>query len=464
MENAPPDPLVRRHRRALQLCFAIPGLSLATWVTRTPDIRDRLGASTAEMGLVLFGMSIGSMLGILVAAALVARFSTRPVIVAGMCLVAAGVGTMALGTTVASAPSVAFGLLLLGAGVGLSEVASNVDGAVVEREFGRPVLPALHGCYSLGTLIGAGLGVAGAASGFPVPWHLAAVLLLVAVLLAFAVPGLRPGIGRSRPADAGSAGAGSADAGTAGAGSADAGPETAGSAGAGPVVVEQPATGGVRERRLYLDLRLLMIGGVVFGMTLAEGAATDWLPLLMVDGHEMPSGLGSLVYAGFAAAMAAGRFAGGPVVARVGRPVVLGGGALLTAVGIALVSFVDSPVAAGCAVLLWGLGTSLGFPLALSAAGESGPDTTGRVALTSRIGYVGLLVGPPALGFLGEHHGLRAAMVPVLLLMLVAAALSPATAPRPLRTGEPGRGDDARPLRTDGAAGREPVPSRPDRP
>ncbi|WP_241748330.1 hypothetical protein [Streptomyces sp. M3] len=74
--------------------------------------------------------------------------------------------------------------------------------------------------------------------------------------------------------------------------------------------------------------------------------------------------------------MAAGRFAGGPVVARAGRPVVLGGGALLTAVGIALVSFVDSPVAAGCAVLLWGIGTSLGFPLALSAAGESGPDTT----------------------------------------------------------------------------------------
>lgn len=421
------DPLIRRHLTALQLCFAIPGLALATWVTRTPDVRDRLGASTAEMGLVLFGMSIGSMLGILAAGALVARFSTRPVIVSCMTLVLAGVGVMALGAAVASALVVAFALLLFGAGMGLSEVASNVDGSGVEQELGCPALPAMHGCYSLGTVVGAGLGVAGAWVGFPVPWHLAGVLLLTIALFAFALPRLRPGIGHTpRTADQTAAGASNtADSGATG------------------------ADGGVREVRLYRDPRLLLIGGVVLGMTLAEGAATDWLPLLMVDGHDMPAGIGSLVYAGFAAAMAVGRFAGGPVVARFGRPTVLGCGALLTAAGIALVSFMDSPVAAGCAVLLWGLGTSLGFPLALSAAGESGPDTVGRVALTSRIGYVALLAGPPALGFLGEHHGLRAAMVPVLLLMLVAAALSPATASRPRPPASAGgRPSDDRP--TDG--------------
>ncbi|MFC8721573.1 MFS transporter [Kitasatospora sp. NPDC057198] len=386
-----PPPAVRRHRRALQLCFAIPGLSLASWVTRTPEVRDRLDASTAEMGLVLSGMAVGSMLGILVAGALVARFATRPVVVTGMVLVLASTAVTALGAAVASAPLVTLGLFLIGSGMGLSEVASNVDGSLVEREYGRPVLPALHGCYSLGTVVGALLGVAGAAAGLPVPWHLAAVLLLVTVLFALALPGLRPGLGRALP---------------------------------------RQEEGGARERRLYLDPKLLMIGGVVFAMTLAEGAATDWLPLLMADGHDMPAGPSSAVYAGFAATMAVGRFAGGPVVARLGRPAVLGGGALLAAAGIALVAFSDAPAAAGCAVLLWGLGTALGFPLALSAAGESGPDTTGRIALTSRIGYVALLAGPPVLGLLGEHLGLRAAMVPVLLLALTAAALSPAAGPR----------------------------------
>ncbi|BAJ31986.1 MULTISPECIES: MFS transporter [Kitasatospora] len=389
-----PSRAARRHRRSLQLCFAIPGLALATWVTRTPDVRDGLGASTAGMGLVLSGMAVGSMLGILVAGALVARFATRPVVATGMLLVLASVTVTGLGTATASAPLVTAGLFLIGAGMGLSEVASNVDGALVEREYGRPVLPALHGCYSLGTVLGAVLGVAGAAAGLPVPWHLAAVLLLVTGLFAAALPGLRPGLGRPGPDPDG------------------------------------PRTDGGRERRLYLDPRLLMIGGVVFATTLAEGAATDWLPLLMVDGHDMPAGLGSSVYAGFAATMALGRFAGGPVVARLGRPAVLGGGALLTAAGIALVSLVDSPAAAGSAVLLWGLGTALGFPLALSAAGDSGPDTTGRIALTSRIGYAALLSGPPLLGLLGEHLGLRAAMLPVLLLALAAAALSPATGTR----------------------------------
>ncbi len=145
-ERRLPDPVVRRRRRALQLCFGIPGFALATWVTRTPDVRDRLDASIAEMGLVLFGMSIGSMLGVLVAGALVARFCTRPAVITGMALVPAGSGTTALGTALSSAPLVASGLLLIGAGMGLPEVASNVDGADVERAYGRPVLPALHGC------------------------------------------------------------------------------------------------------------------------------------------------------------------------------------------------------------------------------------------------------------------------------------------------------------------------------
>ncbi|NED92498.1 MFS transporter, partial [Streptomyces sp. SID11233] len=121
MDSVPVDPQVRRHRVALNLCFAIPGVSLATWVTRTPDVRDGLGASTAEMGLVLFGMSIGSMLGILAAGALVARYATRPVIIAGMALVLAGVGVVALGTGTSAALLVACGLMFVGAGIGLSE-------------------------------------------------------------------------------------------------------------------------------------------------------------------------------------------------------------------------------------------------------------------------------------------------------------------------------------------------------
>jgi MFS family permease len=90
----------------------------------------------------------------------------------------------------------------------------------------------------------------------------------------------------------------------------------------------------------------------------------------------------------------------------------------------------DNAVVAGFSVLLWGLGASLGFPLAPSAAGESGSDETARVSLVATIGYVAFLVGPPGLGLLGEHVGLRAAMLVVLAFVALAAFLAPAVEPR----------------------------------
>ncbi len=60
-------------------------------------------------------------------------------------------------------------------------------------------------------------------------------------------------------------------------------------------------------------------------------------------------------------------------------------------------------------MLLWGIGASLGFPLTISAASDTGPDAPKRVSVVAITGYLAFLVGPPLLGFLGEHFGLRSA-------------------------------------------------------
>lgn len=62
-------------------------------------------------------------------------------------------------------------------------------------------------------------------------------------------------------------------------------------------------------------------------------------------------------------------------------------------------------------VVLWGLGASLGFPLTISAASDTGPDAPTRVSVVATTGYLAFLVGPPLLGYLGEHYGLRSAML-----------------------------------------------------
>lgn len=96
--------------------------------------------------------------------------------------------------------------------------------------------------------------------------------------------------------------------------------------------------------------------------------------------------------------------------------------------GIGLIIFVDNPIVASISVILWGLGTSLGFPLTVSAAGDTGPDPATRVSVVAICAYMAFLVGPPLLGFLGEQYGLRAAMLIVLALMSIAALVAKAVA------------------------------------
>ncbi|MEU6181792.1 MFS transporter [Streptomyces coeruleorubidus] len=387
------DRAVRRRRRALFLLFFLPGIAMSSWVTRTPDVRDQLNLSTGQMGLVLFGLSIGSMIGILCSGRFVSRFGTRPVIALGTLLIIAGTVVIGMGSAVRSAPLVTAGLCLFGGGMGGGEVAVNVDGADVERITGTAVLPTLHGCFSLGTVIGGSAGMAATAVAFPVHWHLTVVALVATGMLVHALRAVPAAIGIS------------------------AAPSTPGPG----RVPGQPS-----KPQVWKDRKLLLIGAIVLAMALAEGAANDWLPLLMVDGHGLDAAMGSLVFVGFAAAMTLGRFSGSFFLSRFGRATVVRASAVSGAVGLLLVIFADNPVVAATAVLFWGLGASLGFPVALSAAGDSGPDQTARVSLVAVIGYVAFLVGPPALGFLGDHYGLRSAMVVVLVFVAAAILIAPA--------------------------------------
>jgi fucose permease len=341
------------------------------------------------MGLILFGLSVGSMIGILCSGRFVERLGTRPVIVLGTALIIAGTMVIGAGSAVASAPLVTAGLFLFGAGMGSGEVAVNVDGADVERITGTPVLPTLHGCFSLGTVVGALAGMTATAAQLPVSWHLAVITLAATGMLIHASRALPTGVGLSTK-------------------------------------VRTTDAAGHTGPQVWKDRKLLLIGAIVLAMALAEGAANDWLPLLMVDGHGLDATAGSLVYVGFAAAMTLGRFCGTYFLVRFGRATVLRASALSGALGLVLVIFSDNVAVAATSVVFWGLGASLGFPVALSAAGDSGPDQTARVSLVAIIGYVAFLVGPPSLGFLGDHYGLRTAMVAVLVLVASAILIAPA--------------------------------------
>ena len=114
-----------------------------------------------------------------------------------------------------------------------------------------------------------------------------------------------------------------------------------------------------------------------------------------------------------------------------GRAPVLSVSAVCAVVGIGVVVLSSSPLVAGIAVVLWGLGASLGFPVAISAAGDDPDRGAERVSAVATSGYLAFLVGPPLLGFLGEHAGLRQAMLVVVVLLVAAAFAAWAATPRP---------------------------------
>lgn len=388
---------LKRRTWALFMFFFLPGLLMASWATRTPAIRDILSVSTAEMGAVLFGLSIGSMSGILCSAWLVKRFGTRKVIRTTMTCAVTGMVILSVALWCASPLIFALGLAVFGASFGAAEVAINVEGAAVERELNKTVLPMMHGFYSFGTLAGAGVGMALTALSVPANIH---IILAAAVAIApifIAIRAIPDGTGKNASEDA-----------------------------------------HLQEKGLpfYRDIQLLLIGVVVLAMAFAEGSANDWLPLLMVDGHGFNPTSGSLIYAGFTLGMTVGRFTGGWFIDRYSRVTVVRASALMGALGIGLIIFVDSDWVAGVSVILWGLGASLGFPLTISAASDTGPDAPTRVSFVATTGYLAFLVGPPLLGYLGEHYGLRSAMMVVLALVILAALVAKAVA-KPVSTPQP---------------------------
>lgn len=345
------------------------------------------------MGTVLLALAVGSIAGLLSASRFIARFGARIAVLLGFMGMIGGLLVLAAGATVPSEPTVMAGLGLFGIGSGLTDVGLNVEGGALERAMGRTLLPALHASFSAGTLLGAGAGAAAAAARVPVLLHLTVVVVLCSGIVAATI--------RLLPSDTGKV--------------------------SDRVCAD---VGWALTRPHWLDLRLCGIGIVVLGMAFAEGAANDWLPLIMVDGYAMDPGTAALAYSAFVAAMMLARLVGGVVVDRFGRVPTLRCTVVLGVIGLALVVADIGPIVATTGAVLWAVGAALGFPVGLSAAADHSIDATARVSAVATIGYFAFLVGPPLLGALGHEFGLVKAMAGVLVGLVLAALFIPATRER----------------------------------
>lgn len=368
--------------KVLYLFFLMNGFSLASWISRTPAIRNGLSASTEEMGFILFSFSSGCMTGILSAGKLLSAYSLKACSLLGMLCLSAGLLLLAFGSNEHSFGLSGAGLFVFGVGLGWAEVAINISCAEIERVQKKSLMTLLHGFFSLGTLTGAIAGMAMSSLSISPVHH----LIAVSAILVVSIMALK----KHFP------------------------------------LMEPDAQGDTKKgylRQIIVELEdpgLVVVSIAVLAMALAEGSANDWLPLLMIDGHGFDETEGLMIYTGFTLCMVLGRFGGTPLVNKLGKMVVLKWSAVAASAGLLTIIFLPHQSLVVFAVLLWGIGASLGFPLALSAAGEAGDNRQLRVTIASTVGYFAFLVGPPLLGFIGEHFTLRFAMLPVAVLILLA--------------------------------------------
>jgi fucose permease len=380
-------------RNAMFVIFALCGLALASWVARLPAVRDELGASTLDMGVLIFGLSFGSILGLLASSHVIARLGARTTMRLGLTIAPLGLVVAGLAATLApNFPVIFVGLAVFGAAFSTTDVAMNVSGAANERALGRAIMPIYHAFFSFGTIAGAGIGAGAEALGVPIAVHMGAVALVIFAAGQLSVRFLQD--------------------------------ENFVAEGDEKVADDDHSKSWRGRLSIWRDPRTLLIGLIVLGMAFAEGSANDWLTLAMVDGHDVSGTVGALMFGVFVTAMTVGRLSGVFLLDRFGRVPVLRGSAALAIVGLLIVIFGPSAEIAIVGIVLWGLGSSLGFPVGMSAAADDPKTAAARVSAVATIGYCAFLVGPPIIGVLGEHFGILHALLVVLVLVAAAGIAS----------------------------------------
>ena len=383
---------VRAWRNALFLIFAACGVGMASWAARIPAIGAALHLSTAQIGVLLFGVAVGSIIGLLASGHLVAIFGARRIVlivltVAAVALAAASFGVAVFGSFVITFAA----LIVFGAAIGTCDVAMNVSGAANERKLGRSIMPIYHAFFSGGTIVGAGLGALAEGLHVPLQIHITVLAVIIIAATFIVVRYMLPEVDEAAIA-------------------------------ASEEV--HPADTWRTRLAIWRDPRTIFIGLIVLGMAFTEGSANDWVSYASVHGHGTDRATGALVLGIFVTAMTIGRVAGVRVLDRFGRVPVLRGTAILAAVGLIIFIFVPVFWIDIVGVVLWGLGASLGFPVGMSAAADDPRKAAARVSAVATIGYIAFLVGPPAIGFLGEQFGILRGLLLVLVLAAVAGFAS----------------------------------------
>lgn len=364
-------------RFSVSLVFLIHGIVVSNWLSRIPAVQRNLQIEVGALGLILLAVPAGSAVAIPMVSRLIRRFGSAAMSRFSTLLFC---GALALPGLAFGPTSLALSLLVYGASAAAMDVSMNTQAVDVERAYARPVMVGFHALFSFGCIAGSLMGSIAEGRGVSPAAHLIAVGATMGALAIFGMRRLLPDQVR-------------------------------------PLAFDPPA------RALWLPLLpLALIGACVL---VAEGAMGDWSALYL--SRLATPGFAPIGYAVFSLMMAAGRASGDWFRHHLGTVMTVRLGTSLAALGLAAALALGGvgPALAGFACA--GLGLSAIFPIVCSVAGRrAGARPEAGIAAVTATGFVAMLAGPPAIGFLAHFYSLRFALGLVALLSGVAALLAPA--------------------------------------
>nr|WP_297429332.1 MFS transporter [uncultured Actinotalea sp.] len=403
-------------RAAVAALFFVNAVLYANLVPRLPEVKDALGLSNAELGAAIAAMPVGALVSGLFAPLLIQRLGSARV--ASFGLVATAVVLVGVPYAGAWAAFAAL-LLLLGALDAVVDVAQNAHGFRVQRAYGRSIVHAFHGVWSIGAVAGGLLGSAAVAVGLPLSTHLALVAAVFGVLAVVGYRFLLPG-----PEDAERDAPGVP-------GDDDAAPATAAP---GAPDRSAPSAASTAPRRTWTRRTVLVmaaLGLLAAAGAFVEDAGSTWGALYLRGEVGAAAATAGLAFVALQVAMTVGRLLGDRLVDRFGqrRVTVVGGAAIAVGMGgaLAVPSLATTLVGFGLA----GLGVATLVPAVMHAADErEGLPPGVGLTIVSWLLRVGFLVSPTLVGVVADATSLRWALLGVVVAGLATFALGSVLAGR----------------------------------
>lgn len=345
--------------------FICAGVVYGQFTARIPAIKAHAGIDDAQLGLVLLVYGIGSIAGFLGAPVLLRHMASRVLLLASALLLLLSL----VGIAFAPDASTLCGLAaFFGLSTAIFDVCMNVQALLLEMASHRSRMAVMHACYSLGGCIGSLVGSLFAFASIGLLGNFCCVFLLLAPLAWMS--------SRHLLAD-----------------------------------VRYEASGADR-RKSGIPFFIIFCGCMALGAFVTEGASAEWGGLLLQNTKHADAGTAALCFGALAAPMTIARLTEDKLREVFGDFLLVFTGSLLAFAGLGLVLLSPWPVLCLAGFSLVGLGLSPIMPIAISRAGTHGAmSPSSASALVSLLGYGGLLVVPPSLGWLAQHFGLETALL-----------------------------------------------------